>query len=544
MLASCKQFILLLVYQLFRFWRYLKSIKIILRNLVIRRNKVEVLIDELQNSESITEYEQWKELAQEVDKLKGHDVWKRIDESPDYDYELIAQRLQRLKELELEDNVQSMAWTLRGELHRNLGGICNPAVYQPYVGTKVLIEEYVSQVCKLCTRIRDHKGMSTSDKYCFFRDTSYAYGRTALLLSGGGSLGMYHLGVVKALFDQKLLPRVISGSSAGSLVAALIGTKTDAEIPGLFERGSIHLEAFEQLDNSKHLLRKLRRLFSTGVLMDIEKLQQCVIENIGHVTFEEAYLRTGRVINITVASTKKHTMPSLLNYLTAPHVLIWSAACASCALPGVFNPVSLMAKDEHGNIVPYHPSGHKFRDGSFWADLPLQRLSELFNVNLFIVSQTNPHIIPFMTSEDKDKTKLYYKLKSLLLSEVRNRILQLYEFNVLGQRFDLFQAILCQKYEGDVTILPAVRWRDYLYMLSNPTEEYIARCINQGQRRTWPKISIIDNNCKVERVLDDCMRYIKRKHQEEEYCTHCGNAHLKRPILPPHRVMSRVRLEE
>ncbi len=31
------------------------------------------------------------------------------------------------------------------------------------------------------------------------------------------------------------------------------------------------------------------------------------------------------------------------------------------------------------------------------ADLPTARLSELFNVNHFVVSQTNPHAIPFMS---------------------------------------------------------------------------------------------------------------------------------------------------
>jgi predicted acylesterase/phospholipase RssA len=39
--------------------------------------------------------------------------------------------------------------------------------------------------------------------------------------------GLYHLGVVKALLEEKLIPKVISGSSVGSLVAALVGTHTD-----------------------------------------------------------------------------------------------------------------------------------------------------------------------------------------------------------------------------------------------------------------------------------------------------------------------------
>jgi predicted acylesterase/phospholipase RssA len=34
---------------------------------------------------------------------------------------------------------------------------------------------------------------------------------------------------------------------------------------------------------------------------------------------------------------------------------------------------------------------HAYSDGSFENDLPMQQLSELFNVNHFIVSQVNPH---------------------------------------------------------------------------------------------------------------------------------------------------------
>ena len=46
-----------------------------------------------------------------------------------------------------------------------------------------------------------------SKKLEFFSEAKHAYGRTALLLSGGASLGFYHIGVIKALFEQNLLPR-------------------------------------------------------------------------------------------------------------------------------------------------------------------------------------------------------------------------------------------------------------------------------------------------------------------------------------------------
>lgn len=56
-----------------------------------------------------------------------------------------------------------------------------------------------------------------SDKLDFFRSSSKNLGSSALCLSGGASFGYYHFGVIRALLDQGLLPRVVTGTSAGAL---------------------------------------------------------------------------------------------------------------------------------------------------------------------------------------------------------------------------------------------------------------------------------------------------------------------------------------
>eukprot|EP00967_Tisochrysis_lutea_P068860 scaffold90341_cov23-Tisochrysis_lutea.AAC.1 len=38
----------------------------------------------------------------------------------------------------------------------------------------------------------------------------------------------------------------------------------------------------------------------------------------------------------------------------------------------------------------------RWRDGSLEFDLPAQALGEMFNCNHFLVSQTNPHIVPLV----------------------------------------------------------------------------------------------------------------------------------------------------
>lgn len=47
----------------------------------------------------------------------------------------------------------------------------------------------------------------------------------------------------------------------------------------------------------------------------------------------------------------------------------------------------------------------RWRDGSLEIDLPMIQLKELFNVNHFIVSQANPHILPF--SRMKELVRAY-----------------------------------------------------------------------------------------------------------------------------------------
>lgn len=46
----------------------------------------------------------------------------------------------------------------------------------------------------------------------------------------------------------------------------------------------------------------------------------------------------------------------MLNYLTAPHVVIWSAVACSSAFPGLFPAQELLARDSNGKFVKYAAS--------------------------------------------------------------------------------------------------------------------------------------------------------------------------------------------
>jgi len=216
----------------------------------------------------------------------------------------------------------------RSRLLRNLVGINDRRLYSHLrAGTKRLIEEYTSEVvralqlvCVVGTDLLDasaythahthpqaadggksmngsatlhpHPTVTTADKLSFFNETRHAFGRSALLLSGGATLGMYHIGVCKSLLESRLLPRVLSGSSVGSIICAMVGTRTDDELLDMLSphTNSIKLNFFPP--NGGSVKRKLSRLFTQGVLMDIKILKRCVKANVPPLTFQEAYGQT------------------------------------------------------------------------------------------------------------------------------------------------------------------------------------------------------------------------------------------------------------
>ena len=69
------------------------------------------------------------------------------------------------------------------------------------------------------------------------------------------------------------------------------------------------------------LTRRVKRYLKDGYLLDVHVLEECVRANVGDLTFEEAYGRTKRVLNITIPTAEGGEVPSLLNYLTAPDVV-------------------------------------------------------------------------------------------------------------------------------------------------------------------------------------------------------------------------------
>ncbi len=460
-----------------------------------------------------TDYATWRTHAVDLDAQAGMDVWKSDPHSPFYQYRLIQQRLINLRNWRKAGDWAQVIFSLREGLHRNLGNLANPELYKyTRVGTKFLIDDYITEVTSLLNYLCDHDipGLPYTEKLMFFRHTGQSFGRSALMLSGGANMGMFHIGVIKALHQRKLLPRVISGSSAGSVVAAFVGTRKDSELDALFKGDGMDFKSWQRLG--------LREMLKQKSIMDIDALERFLRKNLGEYTFEEAFKKTKRIINITVSPVAKHQHARLLNYLTTPHLLVWSAVLASCSVPGLFPPVKLMTKDRLGHEKPYMAS-IRWVDGAIQSDLPAKRLGELYNVNHHIVSQTNPHVLPFIADQTRKEGWQSF-LTDLVKGEVKFRskqIMQLvsygFETGIVKNLLEGAVAIVDQQYYGDVTIHPPMRFKDYRRILSNLSQEDFQEWVLSGERATWPKIALIRDQTIIGQTLEDCIIRLKKKRQ-------------------------------
>ena len=115
------------------------------------------------------------------------------------------------------------------------------------------------------------------------------------------------------------------------MIAALVGIHTENELLAMVNGDTVDLSAFDQRRKAHAqeswmwtCLRRVKRLLLKGYLYDMDLLEECVRANVGDLTFEEAYARSKRILNITIATAGKTGTPNLLNYLTAPNVVGFS----------------------------------------------------------------------------------------------------------------------------------------------------------------------------------------------------------------------------
>lgn len=257
--------------------------------------------------------------------------------------------------------------------------------------------------------------------------------------------------------------------------------------------------------------------------MQQRDLRQFINDLIPDLTFQQAWERTGCNINISISPAEIHQNSRLLNAVTAPHVMIRTAVLASAAVPGVFPPVGLEARNEQGEKQPYLPNRKWVEDGSVSEDMPARRLSRLYGVNHFIVSQTNPLVLPFLDSPllvGRAGRLLYTAAANITRESLRlTRELSnpyAHRWPRVAMYANTFYSVALQDYRGDINILPDYRFVNPRKLLSIPHEEEIIALERAGERSTWPQIETIRITTKVGRTLDRLLTHATEGSGEQQ----------------------------
>lgn len=437
--------------------------------------------------------------------------------------ELVEERLRLLRASRASGDAGEMMYALRADLLRTLGNVTSLGHRlhdRAAADVPAPVADYIAEVRLQLRLVATEEGeVRAEEKLAFLQETRHCFGRTALLLSGGGTLGAFHIGVVRALVRQRLLPRVLAGSSVGSVVASIVATRTADELKELFHDDASFRAFLPDMTffSGTSLSDSVANYVRTGALHDIAFFQSRLRAILGDITFQDAYDRSGgRILCVTVSAARGGERPRLLNYLTAPHLVIWSAVAASCAFPNLFPPQPLLGKSRGGALVAWQPEGRsgprRWRDGSLEEDLPMRGLSELFNCNYFIVSQTNPHIVPLLRLKRAiaSRSPAWAALASFVETEWKHRCRQVRE---LAPRLDIFSifALFGQQWEGDITVVMPFTAAQLSRVVSNPDGDYLLATALQGEREMWPKLAMLHANCGIEQQLDECARELRAR---------------------------------
>ena len=139
-----------------------------------------------------------------------------------------------------------------------------------------------------------------------------------IALGSGGAKGAVEVGALKRLMEEGILPKEISGSSIGAIVAAYFSA-------GKFDKIIKHIDDF----NTKEFLKHLDPSFKLGGLVKGDKIIKFLKRDLGDIEFKDLKIKT------KIVATDLYTGKPVI--FTSGSVL--KAIRASISVPFVFLPV-------------------------------------------------------------------------------------------------------------------------------------------------------------------------------------------------------------
>lgn len=170
-----------------------------------------------------------------------------------------------------------------------------------------------------------------------------AAGRCAFVLSGGGSLGAVQVGMLRALFEQGVRPDLLIGTSVGAVNAAWVSDRPDAD--GVHELGAIWVSLrrhdvfpLSPLTGARGLIGRSNHLISS------DNLRSLLEQHLPYRRLEEAAVP----VHVVATELKSGRAAILTSGPAVPALL------ASCAIPGVFPPVTIGRREYVDGGVANH----------------------------------------------------------------------------------------------------------------------------------------------------------------------------------------------
>ncbi|KAF4757196.1 hypothetical protein FOZ63_003522, partial [Perkinsus olseni] len=254
-----------------------------------------------------SDYETYKKAARELDQsVSWIEKWKDTDDGVGYSSLCIKSHGEELRSAKSLEHKLAL---LRQILVTGFAGIGTDEYLfsKSFLGTKECITEFYELVADTIDELTAHLKTEDSKKndsiekhlYSeFLNDIMLTFGQPALCLSGGGMMALMHFGIVETMIEQGCLPKVICGTSGGSVVAAYLCTHTDEELPSIVKPEVVQPKWTPCNDS---WWTCIRRFFRTGYMFDPTPWHDLLAEWLGDrdITFLEAFQRTNRVLVLT-----------------------------------------------------------------------------------------------------------------------------------------------------------------------------------------------------------------------------------------------------
>ena len=143
-------------------------------------------------------------------------------------------------------------------------------------------------------------------------------------------------------------------------------------------------------------------------------------------------------------------------------------------------------------------------------------MARLHNINRTIVSQANPHVLPFIShhferglgaSFRQATSSLVHAHVSTLLELTRNT----WSSSMVRPLIEQAHSMATQSYLGDINVQFPFRPLLYRKVLANPDADDLAMYLRIGEHATWPMMAMIEDQTLVSRTFRDCIDRLKQR---------------------------------